>query len=155
MSNKASCQSTASSIHPPAREHHYSDVLLSERLRRVLSDPASRATFVDLPKWHASLAVWCLSRSNVKSNARDIFYASDFWAQHVCSARPSQEIWDALQALTHSMSAGFPRDVATVDVEDTRELIVLYRSTYSRTATALAAGQRVKIMGGSMSMLIQ
>jgi hypothetical protein len=30
-------------------------------------------------------------------SARDIFYASDFWAKHTCNARPSQDIWDALR----------------------------------------------------------
>lgn len=40
----------------------------------------------------------------------------------------------------------------SVDVEDTRELISMYRSTYRQTASALASGLRVKIMGGLMSM---
>ncbi|KAJ6580691.1 hypothetical protein B0H19DRAFT_483594 [Mycena capillaripes] len=140
-------------------EHFYSDIVISDRLRKVLSDPTCAATFVDQPRWHAFVAVWCLTRSNIKYDARDIFYASDFWSQHVCSARPSQDIWDALRRSSlpcrlgsHAMLPWVISWLGTVDSEDTRELIAIYRSSYRQTAAAVAAGARVKVMGGLISM---
>ncbi|KAJ7648225.1 hypothetical protein DFH06DRAFT_1423721 [Mycena polygramma] len=131
-------------LDPPASPaHHYSDIVLSDRLREVLSDRTCGSTFVDPPRWHALVAVWCLARSSIKYDARDIFYASDFWAQHVCSARPSQDIWDALRrsaipcrASSHAMLPLVVTWLEAVDTEDTRELIVLYRNVHRQTAAA-------------------
>ncbi|KAJ7483520.1 hypothetical protein FB451DRAFT_1555468 [Mycena latifolia] len=148
-------------LDPPARYH--SDILISDQLRGLLLDPACTATCVDLRRWHAFVAVWCLESSSSKFDARDIFYASDFWAQHVCSARPSQAIWDALRRspvpcrlTSHAMLPQVIAWLETVDVEDTRELIAIYRTTYvyRQTAAALTGGLRVEIMGGLMTIRI-
>ncbi|KAJ6467999.1 hypothetical protein C8R47DRAFT_1325904 [Mycena vitilis] len=123
---------------PASPAYHYSDIILSSRLRELLSDRTCGSTFVDPPRWHALVAVWCLARSSIKYDARDIFYASDFWAQHVCSARPSQDIWDALRRSPlpcRSSSRSMLPPVA-VDTEDTRELIVLYHTVYRQTTAA-------------------
>ncbi|KAJ7113965.1 hypothetical protein C8R44DRAFT_855789 [Mycena epipterygia] len=146
-------------LEPPGLPtHYYSDIVLSDHLRAWLAND-NPATHVDPRRWHAVLAVWCLDRSNIKYDARDIFYASDFWAQHVCSARPSQDLWDSLRRSpipcrlsSHAMLPWVITWLESVDVEDTRELISMYRSAYRQTASALASGLRVKIMGGLMSM---
>lgn len=58
-------------LDPPAPpEHYYSDILLSDRLRKFLSDPTCPATFVDSSRWHAFVAVWCLTRSSINYDAR-------------------------------------------------------------------------------------
>ncbi|KAJ7036660.1 hypothetical protein C8F04DRAFT_1095250 [Mycena alexandri] len=147
-------------LDPPAPpEHYYSDILLSDRMRKVLVNPCYSATYVHLPRWHAFIAVWCLNRSDIRHDARDILYASDFWAQHVCKARASQELWDALRRSrlpcrlgSHAVLPWIITWLERVDTEDTRELIMLYRTTHRRTTGAIAAGRRIEIMGGSMSI---
>ncbi|KAJ7125756.1 hypothetical protein C8R43DRAFT_1135083 [Mycena crocata] len=140
-------------LEPPNRPpQYYSDVRLSVRLRQLLSDPATYpATYVDPQRWHALLAVWCLNRSSIKYDARDIFYASDFWAEHVRSARPSQDLWDALRRspipCRLSSHAMLPRVITwleTVESDDARELISIYRTAYRQRASALVSGLRVK-----------
>ncbi|KAJ7840226.1 hypothetical protein B0H13DRAFT_2101123 [Mycena leptocephala] len=118
---------------------------------QFLSDPTCPATFVDSSRWHAFVAVWCLTRSSINYDARDIFYASDFWAKHTCNARPSQDIWDALRRSpipcrlgSHAMLPCVIKWLERVDSEDTRELAITYRSTYRQTAAELATGMRVK-----------
>ncbi|KAF7371195.1 hypothetical protein MSAN_00755000 [Mycena sanguinolenta] len=141
-------------LHPPAPpEHYYSDITLSDRLRKMLSDPACPTTFVDSPRWHALLAVWCLTRSSIKYDARDIFYASDFWAEHVCSARPSQDLWNALrrspipcQLSSHPMLPWVITWLEEVDVDETRELTMIYRSILQETPTPFAPGLRMDVV---------
>ncbi|KAJ7748694.1 hypothetical protein B0H16DRAFT_1725506 [Mycena metata] len=147
-------------LDPPAPpEYYHSDILLSDRMREVLVNPCYAATYVHLPKWHAYIAMWCLNRSDLKHDARDILYASDFWAHHVCKARASQELWDALRRSrlpcrlgSHAVLPWIITWLERVDTEDTRELMMLYRTTHRRATDAIAAGLRVEIMGGSMSM---
>ncbi|KAJ7173336.1 hypothetical protein C8R46DRAFT_113418 [Mycena filopes] len=145
---------------PPA--HSSSAIRLSDRMREVLMDPAKSATYVHPPRWHAFVAVWCLTRSDIKQDARDILYAAEFWAQHLCEARPSEGLWDALRRSrlpcrigSHAMLPWVVTWLGKVDTEDTRELIMLYRATYRRTEDAVNAGMRMEIMGGAMSMQIQ
>ncbi|KAJ7498199.1 hypothetical protein B0H11DRAFT_1999046 [Mycena galericulata] len=134
-------------------EHYYSEVHISHRVPVLLSDPSQPDCLVNLPKWHAFVARWCL-RSNASQDARDIFYAHDFWAQHLCRAHPSQDLWDALRQSpvpsrlsSHSMLPSVIAWLETVDVEDSRELISVYRDCYRRRITALAAGRHVSIVG--------
>lgn len=44
---------------PP--EHYYSEVHISQQVRTILSDPTHPESCVDLPRWHAFLARWCLN----------------------------------------------------------------------------------------------
>ncbi|KAJ6530837.1 hypothetical protein DFH09DRAFT_1284999 [Mycena vulgaris] len=142
---------------PPV--YYHSAVRVPVRLRRLLVDPGRPTRYIDLRAWHAVLAVWCLERSSLNYDARDILYGADFWASHLCVARPSQALWDALRRSplpTCLESHGvLPRVIAwlqTVDVEDTRELISVYRNTYRETAAALAGGMRPKILGGLLEI---
>ncbi|KAJ6471927.1 hypothetical protein C8R45DRAFT_1078108 [Mycena sanguinolenta] len=146
-------------LNPPTTpEHYYSDITLSDRLCKLLLDPACPTTFVDPPRYHALLAVWCLTQSSIKYDARDIFYASDFWAEHVCSARPSQDLWDALrrspipcQLSSHPMLPWVITWLEEVDVDETRELTMIYHSILQGTSTAFAPRFR---MDGLMTVVL-
>ncbi|KAJ7230323.1 hypothetical protein GGX14DRAFT_582817 [Mycena pura] len=142
-----------SSSGPP--EHYYSEVHLSHSVKNRLSDPSQCDSefWVDTPKWHALLAKWCL-RSNGRYNARDIFYANDFWAYHVCRSRPSEDLWDTLRQspvpCRLTSHAALPAVIAwleQVDVDDTRELSSMYKNCYRVRVSAAAAGERVRLMG--------
>ncbi|KAJ7780055.1 hypothetical protein DFH07DRAFT_462262 [Mycena maculata] len=131
-------------------EDYYSEVHICHRVRNLLSQPDS---LVNLPKWHAFVARWCL-RSNANYDARDIFYANDFWAHHLCRSRPSQDLWDALRRSpvpcrlnSHAMLPSVIEWLETVDVDDCRELISIYRNCYRQRLAALAAGQSVNLVG--------
>jgi hypothetical protein len=55
---------------PGLPECYYSNIHLSGQLRDLLINPSRPQTFVDLPKWHACLASWCLIRSRMNYDAR-------------------------------------------------------------------------------------
>ncbi|KAJ7857132.1 hypothetical protein B0H14DRAFT_2578549 [Mycena olivaceomarginata] len=59
---------------------------LGYRIRKVLSDSTCPATFVDISRGHASLAVWYLTRTSIQCDALDIFFASDFGSCMQCAA---------------------------------------------------------------------
>ncbi|KAJ7247298.1 hypothetical protein C8J57DRAFT_1475827 [Mycena rebaudengoi] len=52
-------------LEPPGLPEHYYSNFLSRHPE----------TFVDLRKWHAFVALWCLTRSHLNYDARNIFYA--------------------------------------------------------------------------------
>ncbi|KAJ7235559.1 hypothetical protein C8J57DRAFT_142255 [Mycena rebaudengoi] len=132
-------------LEPPGLpEHDYSTFRISRPLRDLLTDPSHPETFVDPREWHAFVALWCLNRSYLNYDKRDIYYAADHWAYHVCNSRPSQDIWVALQrspipcrpislpVLPHVIAW-----LKKIDVDATRELVAMYEAFYHRNKTTL------------------
>ncbi|KAJ7235580.1 hypothetical protein C8J57DRAFT_1336159 [Mycena rebaudengoi] len=147
-------------LEPPGLpEHYYSNFRISRNLRNLLIDPSHPETFVDLRKWHAFVALWCLTRSSLNYDARDIFYAGEYWAHHICCSRPSPQLWSALKR-SHLPFRLTSRSVLPyvigwlkkVDVDDTQELAAAFNNFYSRTQAAIASGLSLQVMGGMVSI---
>ncbi|KAJ7235588.1 hypothetical protein C8J57DRAFT_1378204 [Mycena rebaudengoi] len=120
-------------------ELYYSNIHLSSDLRNFLVDSSHSETFVDIPKWHGFVAGWCLNRSRLNNDAGDVLYAAKYWAHHVCSSRPSEDIWDALRCsplpCRLTSQPVLPYVIAwlkKVDVDDTRELVAKFHHRLAR-----------------------
>ncbi|KAJ7483532.1 hypothetical protein FB451DRAFT_1555475 [Mycena latifolia] len=64
---------------------------------------------IDSATYHNMVARWCLV--GPKGGSKDIFYASDFWAYHVCHSNPSETLCDAL---TQSEILDDPEDLSEI-----------------------------------------
>ncbi|KAF8146723.1 hypothetical protein K438DRAFT_1990338 [Mycena galopus ATCC 62051] len=55
---------------------------------------ANETPSIDLPTYHNLVAQWCLV--GPKGGAKDVFYAANSWAHHVCHSDPSPQLCSAL-----------------------------------------------------------
>ncbi|KAF7345553.1 hypothetical protein MVEN_01574000 [Mycena venus] len=105
-------------------------------------------------KYHSLLAQWCLVGPT--PDARDIFYASEFWDYHVRNANPSTELYIALRSSRRPLSptsrSKLPAVIEWLEKNGEREAVdlsLLYRGHGSRPS------QPVEIMGGMLSILFK
>ncbi|KAJ6580745.1 hypothetical protein B0H19DRAFT_1060474 [Mycena capillaripes] len=102
-------------------------------------------------KYHSLVAQWCLVGQ--KLDARDMLYASDCWAHHVCNANSSAELYDALKKswmpldpVSRTKLQGIIHWLEDNEGAQASEL----RSTYIEHRSR--PPERVQIMGGMRTM---
>ncbi|KAJ6580746.1 hypothetical protein B0H19DRAFT_484192 [Mycena capillaripes] len=102
-------------------------------------------------KYHSLVAQWCLVGQ--KLDARDMLYASDCWAYHVCNANSSAELYDALKKswmpldpVSRAKLQGVIHWLEENEGAQASELLSTYIEHRSRPP------ERVQIMGGMGAM---
>ncbi|KAJ7910596.1 hypothetical protein B0H13DRAFT_2329289 [Mycena leptocephala] len=105
-----------------------------------LACQAGGTTSIDSTTYHNLVARWCLV--GPKGGARDVFYAANSWAHHVCHSDPSIELLDALTEseipLAFESSEDLPAIIAWLegiqsDEEQWGALLSTYRAQLATT----------------------
>ncbi|KAJ7155856.1 hypothetical protein C8R46DRAFT_1226928 [Mycena filopes] len=130
---------------------HFSNVVLRNDVKDALLR-RSAPLWVDAAKSHALVARWCLIGRRTL-DARDITYASEFWAYHVCNSDPSVDLYDALRMsripldpLSRSQLAEVIYWLEENGGPQVSDLLEAYRAQYNKPP------ERVNIMGGMFNM---
>ncbi|KAK7031779.1 hypothetical protein R3P38DRAFT_3507856 [Favolaschia claudopus] len=99
------------------------------------------------------VAQWCLIGNT--PDARDIFYACDYWDYHVCMAEPSVELFESLRNSRRPLDLtsrgklpGLVNWLEENGAEQAADLIALYKDESNKPP------QEVQIMGGMLTMVL-
>ncbi|KAK7031803.1 hypothetical protein R3P38DRAFT_3507920 [Favolaschia claudopus] len=136
---------------------HFEDtstsITYSSNVKFPQSFEESILTQIDIAKYHALVAQWCLIGNT--PDARDIFYACDYWDYHVCTAEPSVELFDALRNSRRPLDLtsrgklpGLVNWLEENGAEQAADLIALYKDESNKPP------QEVQIMGGMLTMVL-
>ncbi|KAJ7147710.1 hypothetical protein C8R43DRAFT_1195573 [Mycena crocata] len=104
--------------------------------------------WIDLAKYHASIARWCLVGKRT-IDARDIAYIAEFWAYHVCHSNSSAELHAALRKsrlpFNPTSRSKLPDVICWLEnTESPPDLIATYRNQHSKQP------QQVAVMHGRL-----
>ncbi|KAJ7783972.1 hypothetical protein DFH07DRAFT_1055067 [Mycena maculata] len=96
---------------------------------------ANNTPSIDSPTYHNLVARWCLL--GPKGGAKDVFYAANSWAHHVCYSNPSVQLRDALMQSDIPLASESYEDLPEIiawlegihhDAEQWAELLSTYRA---------------------------
>ncbi|KAJ7287117.1 hypothetical protein C8J57DRAFT_1707505 [Mycena rebaudengoi] len=139
---------------------YFSNIQLSANLRYWLSNRAqSENLYIDPPKYHAKVARWCLV-GNMTNDPRNISYAADNWAHHLCKSDPSSELCRALQDSSIVFRPASHNKLLEVihwlesSSDPQEELMTLLQSRHKEMDLRLRGGIRIEVMGGAASMIL-
>ncbi|KAK7031800.1 hypothetical protein R3P38DRAFT_3187522 [Favolaschia claudopus] len=134
-------------------EETSTSITYSSNVKFPQSFEESILTQIDIAKYHALVAQWCLIGNT--PDARDIFYACDYWDYHVCTAEPSVELFDALRNSRRPLDLtsrgklpGLVNWLEENGAEQAADLIALYKDESNKPP------QEVQIMGGMLTMVL-
>ncbi|KAJ7262086.1 hypothetical protein C8J57DRAFT_1336144 [Mycena rebaudengoi] len=141
---------------------YFSNVKISTSLKSCLLNRAeARDLWIDKSKHHAQVAYWCLL-GKITFDARNISYASEHWASHVCNAEPSPELYRALRdsplPFRPTSNKELPRVIRWLEKDpgdSQRDLIARLQVHHKSMGSRLEAGIKTEVMGGAVSVVLK